>query len=106
MGLNLIYKLLCDALLISETRRYLCVLKRPFLLECEYVRVYNIKGFLYFQLIFLANIVGQMLLMNRFLGTDYSIYGLNWLATVFTGADFSPSTVSHFLYDKMLTYFK
>ena len=71
-------------------RRTLPSILRP--LRQFYYDTYLTCSYLFVKLLYTGNVVGQLFLLDRFLGTDFRLYGLSVLQRMMAGEDWTTST--------------
>ena len=71
-------------------RRTLPSILRP--LRHVYYDTYLTCAYLIVKLLYAGNVVGQLFLLDRFLGTDFRLYGVSVLQRMLAGQDWTTST--------------
>jgi len=71
-------------------RRTLPSILRP--LRHIYYDTYLTCAYLFVKLLYAANVVGQLFLLDLFLGTDFRLYGVSVLQRMVAGQDWTTST--------------
>ena len=56
---------------------------------------YLVNLYLFIKFLFVVNVIGQLLLLNSFLGKDYNMYGVDVLGHIIQGTDWKVINTTH-----------